>query len=300
MFDYFKKLLPNFEKRKIIKQCDRLEQNIDTLLLPITTQTIQIINETNMRATLSPFAKRFEKDVVKRVQGKLSGHDMRNYVTVMNGVALRFRKKLDLLRKYVDELFANQVASSGLSFKQTEVLRLIDLGLFWFNYSMKLLHQAMYEECELAQIKGIEKPLSPKEMQYLNDNYQTYLTLTGLFAMKDPEFIRVLNETSDSIIAEVGDNVHLLGTNTDPFSLGFMPVIGDFILFVREQSLAYETEKYEANKLRLQSLQLQLQLMKEREQAGDTSETLKRQINYYTDRIKDIEYKIHEYERKAE
>lgn len=300
MFDFFKKLLPNFEKRKLIGQCDRLEQNLTELLAPVINQSVTITNQTNMRGTLSPFAKRLEKDLLKRVQGKLSSHEMRTYMTAIGGVQARLLKKVDLLRKCVNEYFGNNVATSALSFKQVEVLRLIDLGMFWFNYSMKALHLSIWEECELAQVKGLDKPLADKEVKWLNENYQSYLTVSAVFATKDIDFAKILAETSESVISEVGENVGLLGNSTDPMGLGFMPVIGDFILFVREQALAYETEKYEANKLRLQSLQLQLQLLQERAQNGENNEALTRQINYYSDRIKDIEYAIYKYEKKAE
>ena len=79
-----------------------------------------------------------------------------------------------------------------------------------------------------------------------------------------------------------------------------MPVIGDAILAIRERNLAVENEEYEANKSRLQTLQLQLQALRiKREDQQEVSPALLKQIEYQTNRIAELEYDIRKYEEKA-
>lgn len=298
MLDFFKKLLPNLEKRKMIGQVENVKQGVNDVLFQTTAAVIATRFELGNKPTVSTLGKQFERDAVRRFGRKLHHNETSNYAVIVESVAKRLDSKLLILRRYIDELFSNNVATSGLTFKQVEVMRLVDLGQFFVKYSMKLIHQVNWEECKANGI-DLDKVLLPGEVKWLQENYQSYLSLCEIFSLPDNEFSTTINRTSDLVISEVEQDVGVLGVTTDPLRLGFMPIVGDVIFFIRSLGLEAENKAYERNKLRLQSIQLQLQALQQKQKEGVENESLKRQIDYYSERIQSLENEIRKYEEKA-
>ena len=301
MLDFFRKLLPNFEKRRLVNYHDTVSQTTNDVVISGLIRLVEIRNEEGVKDLLhkSDYAvTRFHKPAIKRLQGALNSSELKEVETVLISVTNHMKAKLALLREYIDKLFGNQVSSETLSFKQVEVIRLLDLMSFYNRYTMKFIHYALYEHSVKNGIK-LDNPLTPGEVKWLNENISTYLNLCVIFAMKDAQFADVINKTSDLEITAAEDNTQVLGTNADPFKLGFMPGVGSLILFVQNLYLEYEIKQYESAKLRLQSVQLQLQLLKQKAETNQEDETIKRQIDYHTSRIKELEAVIHKFEEKA-
>lgn len=299
MLDFFKRLLPNFEKRQLINQLETLTQNYTTTVLPMVTGVKTTYSEKNITSKCKLIVQ-LEKDT-KRLQRRAPHASFGPFYNTIETVVNEAVGKINLLERHVNQLFGNQIATSGLTFKQVEVLRLIDLFSFHVKYTSRLLHLAVYDDMGSAA-KGINPPLLPGEVSWLNDNYQTYLAISEIMLYNDRDFNDAVTKTSELVVTENEDgDISNLGVNSDPFKLGFMPGVFNAIFFIRGLKLEYDTKKYEANKTRLQSIQLQLQLLKE-QAASNTEgedEVLKRQINYYINRVKDLESAIRKYEEDA-
>lgn len=301
MLDFFRKLLPNFEKRRLVSYHDNVAQTTNDIVVPGLEQLSEYRIEQGVKDLFykSEYAMtRFHKPITKRLQGTLTSSELKEVETVLLSVTKRMSLKLSLLRGYIDKLFGNQVSTETLSFKQVEIIRLLDLMSFYNRYTMKFIHYALYEHGVKHQTV-VANPLTPGEVKWLNDNISTYLNLCVIFAMKDTEFTDIINKTSDLEITTAEDNAQILGTAADPLKLGFVPVIGTTILFVQNLYLEYEVKRYESAKLRLQSVQLHLQLLKQNADNNPEDETIKRQIDYHTNRIKELEVQIKKFEEKA-
>lgn len=297
MFDFLKKLLPNFEKRRLVSQLNSLNDQIDILLLPTLVVTDESVRELELK-TLFKQAQMLEKDANRLLRNRIPASRLTNYSGILIAVTEDVKSKLAFLRKEVDVLFDSNIATSGLSFKQAEVLRLIDLVSFYCKYSMKLIHATMQANTLDAGIK-IDSVLAKPEMKWLIEQYANFLRVCDVFTMKEEQFRKAIELTSDLIIAEV-ENANVLGVSTDPLRLNAFSTPDNWILSIRLLWVEYDTKRYEANKLRLQSVQLQLALLKEKLESGQTDEAIRRQIDYYTNRVKELEYAIHKYEEKAE
>lgn len=300
MLDFFRKLLPNFEKRRLVSQYDNTVQTANDIVLNVLTaiQTQRAEGVTNVLHSSDYATTRFVKPITKRLLGQLNNTEMKEFETILIAITGRMLTKLTQLRSYIDKLFGNQISSETLTFKQVEIIRLLDLAGFYNRFTSKMIHYCLYEHSVKTGIK-IDCPLTPGEVKWLNENISAYLNLCVIFAMKDAQFVDIINKTSDLEIKEANDNVEVLGTAADPLRLGFMPGVGSAILFVQNLYLEFEVKKYEAAKLRLQSVQLQLQLLKQKAENNPEDEAIKRQIDYQTNRIKELEATIHKFEEKA-
>lgn len=302
MFDWIKKLFPTLEQRRFLDMCDKEQDVLTTILLPGIYTYNETMKELGVRTSTVKRAKDFEKYFTANGQAQLDRKYWNAWGFQLEGIAERLYKKIDIIRVYIKRDFQSKVVSDSLTFKQVNVIRLLDLAKFWEDYALKLLHQVIWEECEQNMVASPVKPLVKAQLTWLDENKAHFYRLSSIFAQKDVDFQKTLESISDIVISDVGEqNAAVLGQSADAFKLGFMPVIGDIILLVRERNLAVENEEYEANKSRLQTLQLQLQALriKLEESGEDVSPALLKQIEYQTNRINELEYKITAYEKKA-
>lgn len=299
MLDFFKKLLPNFDKRRLIHQHDSVKQTLADIVIPMLESFVNVRVENPKILHNSAYAKQFIKEAQRRLNRNVPASTLKEYETILTAVSTATLSKLSIIRKYIDDLFNEQVASNGLTFKQVEVIRLLDLMSFFNTYSVKLSHYAGHEDFVKTTGIKVDSPLTPAELKWLNENHKTFIDLCAIFTMKEVDFNTIIQRTSELEVTEAEGNAVVLGTHADPMKLGFMPGVGSLILFIRENWLAYEVNKYEAAKLRLQSLQLQLQQMKQRQSENPEDAALARQIEYYNNRIKQLEVEIHKFEEKA-
>ena len=300
MFEWVSKLLPSVEKRRLLNQCDKLDELMKTILYPSVFAYTETCHNLGIRTTTSKYGKDFEKAMLQNGQSYLDRKYHNGFGYLIEGIMERANKKVAILRKLIDDEFQTNMVSNSLTFKQVNIVRLVDLIKFWCDYSIRILHQVIWEECEKALVGAPVKPLVKAQLQWVDENRLHYYRISAILAQKDATFVEILEKTSDIILTQDAmDNAQMLGLSADPFKIGFMPVVGDFILFIRERSLAAENDEYEANKTRLQTLQLQLQALRIREQEGEISPALLKQIEYQTNRIQELEYKVEQYERKA-
>lgn len=308
MLDFLKKLLPNFEQNKIYSSIDKLENNLKLNILTIDSyrRNLSSTDDVSVDRTLltlhSKYAQRFEQDC-KRIgmAPLLKPYTVKTGIGTMEVISVSARQLLnhiDMFRKYAKELFNKDIDSNSLSFKQIEVLKLIDLSHFWASYTLTLFNYVIWEDL-MASGSKTDRPVTDAKFKWLNDNYNTYLELTKIFLFPIKMLDRVIDSISDLSIVEAGDNAALLGVKADPLRLGFMPVVGDLILNIRLRSVQKENNIYECNKLKCQVLQLQLQALKDKHEGKEITPAVQKQINYITDRIKNLEYKINKYEEDA-
>nr|DAT18095.1 MAG TPA: hypothetical protein [Caudoviricetes sp.] len=298
MLDFFKKLLPNFEKRKLVGLCDNSLQYYSQILIPTIDNYNEYFISNGSKATSSPLGKRLQKDLERALSGTKLSREYRGHLGLLvKGVSTAILTKLNHLRKYVLEEFGNNVATNGISFQDLHVLRMLDLITFFFKYSNLAIHQVVQDECDAASVP-LPKSLTPAEQMWLNDNFNTYIRLATLMAEDESTFESVIKSTSELIVAETNDIGGQLN-NTDPHKLGFIPIVGDLILLLGNAYVTIEHDMYERDKLHQQSVMLRLNLLKESLNGQEPTPEQLKTIQYMEERIKKLSYKIKQYEEKV-
>lgn len=298
MFDFFKKLIPNFDKRKLMSQCDVLQQQLDDILLPSLNTVNDIYNVNQRKQTVSPTGIKFEKDLQRAIRPQLGVLASSDYVTILLTTTTQLKSKLVILRKWVDETFAGNIDKNGINYRQLQILRMIDLGLFYVRFGLKMVDQIIYEECEIGGLAKGEKPLTPAEIKWLLKNQETFFRLCQIYTIKDIDFDKMIRATSELVVSE-SEELGPQGANTDPFRTNYVPVISWLAEGIGNVILQYQHKTYEANKTRLRVLQLRLQLLQQQQQEGNADPAIQRQIDYYTNLVKKLEQEINSYEKKA-
>lgn len=305
-FDFFKKLLPSFEKRKLIGQCNLVKTSLDEVALPTAELMLTQFKEDNLDVSKSKSMVRLTNDL-KRIFAReksqsVSHAELQNGIFLLNRCLLEIQNKEVLLRKYIEQNFSNIVAKDGLSFKQVHVIRLVDLMNFFIRYTMDYFTIC---QCEINEAYGLNDkvPFLRHQMDKLNSDYSNFLTLVEIFIAADKSFMDIVESTSDMIVTEIADSqlptVAATDNAIDPKRIGFMPILGTAILQVRNMVLSHEINVYERNKVLKQSIELRLLNLKQRQENGEQDPQIQRSIDALTSRLQKIDYEIEKFEKSA-
>lgn len=305
-FDFFKKLLPSFEKRKLLAQLDLVRSELNELVIPLGLVVADQLEDAGYDITKTKHGNRVYNDLKKRIQRlgnpEISGSELKNVCSMFANIAVVLSRKEKLLRTYIEKNFSNIIVKDGLSFKQAHVIRLIDLMVFYINEYMSHLNMIVHEIIEGNGYRDEITTARPTN-EKLVANYNNFATLTEVFMDADKDFLNMIESTSDMNIAEIGDSeIPMVDSASNPIDrnrLGFMPVIGTVILQVQNWNVSRQIEKYERNKLLKQSLELRLLNAKQRKENGDADPALEKTIDSLASRIQKIDYEIEKFEKSA-
>lgn len=305
MFEFIKRLLPSTERSRLQEQL----QNIHTAMLEHVGKMATLGASTMVDGQGKVGKCKLTDDLFKRANNdaNLKVYNFNNIPELITLVVHNSDAKIDMLSKLISKEFTYSFSKSALTFKQLHILRLLDLMTFYTKYALRVMDYGFHQEYGIAINQ--DPPLLAGEIKWLEKYADTFIRFTGVLLEKDKTFESLIESTSDYVIEEAGEAAQSIGIVTDPHRLGFMPVIGDVILYFREQSARRQVERYEANKNRVTRYRLQIEkyrLERQRLEQGDDAtvqkqiDQLDKQITYYDKLVKKLESSIQKYEAELE
>lgn len=297
MFSFFEQMRSNYETNQIINECETIIDRIEDIVKPVLENIVEAHEKLGSYNSRAPMAVEFEKKV-RKTRNSMSSADLKDWSTMLMATVTRLTKSPNELLVIIKRYFSGEVAKEGMTYKQINILRLVDLMNFFTRYAMKFIDYVTSTEADLAGIKIKYKALAPIEQQWLEDNLDNFVKIWFIFTDKNVTIEEAIKESSTLIVSEsngmVGDN-----KRKDPLNVGFMPILGDFFKFVGLQYVRIQNDIYEAEKARLVATQLRLQALKQKQEEGDVDPAILKQIEYYTELAQKLEYEIAKYEEKA-
>lgn len=306
-FDFFKKMLPSFEKRKLLSQLDLVRSELNEIALPAMEVTMMNYASLNIDVTKSKMANRLANDLRKRLQTlhnpEFNTATLNNFMQTMHRILMVISQKEELLRQYIEKHFSNIIVKDGLTFKQGHVIRLIDLLVWYVNCWMNMITQV---DVEINEANGVKPSLvlsRPIAERLVTEDYGYFMKLTEIFMTPEKSFLEMVESASEMNISEVASSqipvVDSTNQPIDPSRSGFMPVIGTAILQIQNWNVSRQIQKYERNKLLKQSLELRLLNLKQKLENGETDPQIQRSIDAINSRLQKIDYDIEKFEKSA-
>lgn len=316
MFDFIKKWLPGVsEKRRILGALNNTkttaEQSVYPSLLMINAEAIEdgfwdegIFEKSKLFIDLT---KALKKQALGRqgwVDGQARQVDLNKHYLIDNLIIVNagFTQKLDLLIRHVTKEFSDKLTQEALTFKQAEILKLHDYFSFGVDYLNKLVTGFLDDYTSIVK-NGDKNTLLPGERKWLETQMGLFAQIAEIGIMKNTEFEKLLNSSSDVIISEVIDpegnldTIATQGIETAPIS-GFMPVIGTAIYALGKWGVEREHKKYESNKARKKLTELHIEKLRQQQSGENPDPAIQKQIEYYTKLVQDLEASIYKYEEK--
>lgn len=227
---------------------------------------------------------------------KSSDTHKENFVTAIFHLIKRLNENVDLIESMSDKVFEEEILRDGMTYISANILMYLETASFAVRYANRLLRLSIIEESRELDAKE-SMSMTKAEVKWLDTNMLKFLQAFDSInvdrrLLKDTleKIPDVVVEADDGMMAAVGK------FTTDPFKMGFLGVKFNPIFYVRIAVAEWQNERNEARKVERKTLEFRLMRLKDLSQSNVNDPGLKKQIDYYEDKLLAINNKIARYE----
>ena len=290
--DFFKSLLPDFKKERIIEDARITRDEMRSATIPAYKNAEHLLKSWKFKDT----------EVLDRIQTfqRLSNLKHGNMISsIAAGLDLAFRN-LEQVEELVDRLFNENVAADGMTYLKSQLLQFVEAAHFVSKYSRKFLIWVYIRETNSADEEAsMEGALAPAEVQWLNANFTNFVYALNAVSVGNTDLRKHIEQIPDIVITP--ENLATTPTTVgfgklDPFNMRFIPVKLNPIYHIRMRVAEWQANRYKAAVEELRACQL-YKLNLEKVSQGHPDAAVQRQISYTDKRIMDLNFKIAEMEK---
>jgi hypothetical protein len=272
------------KKEQVLKNTDVIFTGIQNEIIPLLKEIIdkdpKIINENLFLKNIVNMSKDNYKD----------NYDFINELVKFFENVIKHEKEIN---KIIDESLSEIITDKTATAKDLAILKVIsDIG------SMSLYIADLMYYCLLLN----DETNYPKiKIKQIKENGIVFTSLFNVYKNNLNDIIKklprvsseLINDKADANVSMLSKLLHATGLVVDlPVSNGFS---NNPIYHIRMYLVDREIKKYEALKEKRKLIELKLLELK-LEENGDSNPKLKKQIEYYEDKLSGIEYDIKEIE----
>lgn len=297
IFQYVRSLVPSLEKRHILNDMRMLREDISDITLPGYSTAVSLLGD---RALKSKQAVAFQTAFNQHVkQHRIRG----SYLNVTHEVLLLALEQVDTIEDAIKKHFAKDIITSGITYRQANILRYGELLRFVSKYAR--LRLIVTTAAEVNVIRGnvamMGKEISAPEQSWLDGNQIPFLAALNVILESSRDLARTLDNVPDIVAdpdsASVMSNTVGL-SKLDPKRMNRTGFQGNPIYHLRMIWEDVMTAEYEAALEERRILEL---LLLDYEQAEEGTEDAKLQSNIEStrNRIETLKFRIEKREREA-
>lgn len=298
IFQYIRSLVPTLEKRHVLNDLRMLREDIIDITLPSYSSSVALLGEQSLRSKeATVFQKAFDQAV--------TGHRIKgSYLNVINAILQLAVDQVDVIEDAVKRHFAKDIVSSGITYRQANILRYAELLRFVAKYSRLRLNVSVAAEINMVRGNAADmgKEISNPEQAWLDRNRLAYLAALNVIMESSRDLATVLNNVPD-ITADVDAASVVANTvglsKIDPKRLNRVGFNGNPLFHFRMIKEDILTAEYEAALEERRMLELLL-LDFEQAQSGSEDAALQRKIEGTRARVETLKFRIAKREREAE
>lgn len=294
--DFFKSLVPNFERTRVLEELELAKKNLVDETLP----PFKSVVEAKVFVGPNPF----KASTIKKINStymRESGSRF-NYVTSLGAILSSLANAMPELERYIEDSFkTNNVSKIGLTYNKISLLRVISILNFFSLYSRRVLLYTYGQEVPewLRDHANTPQPFTRDEVKWLETHLVNFARCAKIFSQPMRQILNTLESVPDIVYDPERENdvASVMGKNkVDPLRLGFVPVVSDIIWFFGSAYVEYQAERYKEAKeerriLEMRMIQLQEAMRGQADAAQDKS------ISVTEQRLRDLNYKILKMER---
>lgn len=297
IFNYIRSLVPALEKRHILNDLRMIREDLVDITLPSYVSGMAVLGEVNLR---SKEAIEFEKAFAQAV----TGHRVRgNFINVTHAALVLASEQVDVIEDAVKKHFAKDVISSGITYRQANILRYSELLRFVAKYARLRLILTMAAETNIVRGNSADmgKEVSNPEFSWLSRNRNSFMAAVAVIFESSRDLARVLNDVPD--VTADPDNASVVANTVglnklDPKRLNRVGFNGNPFFHLRMLREDILTAEYEAA---LEEKRMMELLMMDFEQAqnGEEDAALQKKIESTRMRIENLKFRIEKRQRDA-
>jgi hypothetical protein len=279
---YIKNLANTTPRANVMKQVAELRIAYRESSAPLLEGVKALGNETDLGPDLKTVHAQFRS--------------VKNFGSMIEAIIKVAPKVGELIEDKLTTEFESRFSNTGLTYRQANVLMLIELYAFMHRYSLRYLAHAFDVMDDVAK----EDAVSRAEVKRLTE--EAFAFVRGFEIMSTPieKLDRLLSETTEAFVDR---DAHAIfsATNgvlkTDPLTLGFVDVKFNPFFLIGRYFADKDIEAYYVAREERESLALRLIRLRERS-ANQSTDELQNTITEIEDQIRRRQRKIDDMEAK--
>lgn len=283
-------LIASFSRRDVDKAIDTLKQD----LVDSTSVYESAANQFWDWEWRAKFTKEFTTIWTRNI--KSSDTHKENFVLAIYNLIKRLNENVDLIESTTDKIFEEEIFKDGLTYVSANILLYLETASFTIRYANRLLRLIMIEESRELDAREVLS-MTKAEVRWIDDNMLKFLQSFDAINI-DRRHLKETIEKIPDVVVEPTDGImaSISKGMTDPFKLGFIGVKYNPIFYVRTAIAEWQNERNEARKIERKLLEFRLMRLKQLSEDNTNDPGLKKQIDYYEDKLLAINNKIARYE----
>lgn len=208
-------------------------------------------------------------------------------------------EKVEVLFVMLDSNFDTKLQKNMVTFRQAQILRIIEIFSFWQSYAIAIVPMLITDE--VSQTDGTQRlreVYAPAEIKRMESQAQAFMDATKVLVTPVKDFQEGLTELPEAAVTHESEEYLRAAQGSskmDPLKLGFLtpgtsPIFAVLKWYGERQVLRLQKAELEAQDLERRIIQL------ERISDG-TDQALQNQIDYTRDRLVKLTAKIDKMEK---
>lgn len=290
---FFQKLLPSFDRSRVIEDIDSMATNIESNLAPNYKAAAQLLRNKQP-------ASKWGRVVEVAFHYRNKNNRGQNYVGYFNEVLPRIAETLKMLERLVPEIFARDVTKESLTYKRAAVLQFLGLTRFVLDYAGVNLRVLLADEAAFA-LNGAEaaEDVAKADRAYLSDNLETFMHALSIVGQQTVTIAENLGTMQD--LQLIVDKINVIAQtagpeNVDPLRMNFLgwQATSSPVYILMSAWAGYQDKNHKRQIEESKALQLRLMALKEA-YAQKQSPAMQSRIQYTEDRLQRVMGELDEY-----
>lgn len=298
IFQYIKSLVPSLEKRQVLNDIRMVQEDISDITLPGYSSAVSLLGD---RYLTSKYAVEFQKGFDQYV----TNHRVKgSYLKVIHLALLSAVDQVQVIEDAANKHFAKDIISSGITYRQANILRYTEMLRFVTKYARLCLTLSVAGEINMVRGNSAQKgkEISAPESAWLERNKLAFMSAVTVIFESTRDLASVLNNVPD-ITADVdgaGVVANTVGiSKLDPKRMGRVGFNGNPFYHLRMMKEDVMAAEYEAALEERRMLELLL-LDMEKAQHQEEDAALQNKIEATRSRVENLKFRIEKRQREAE
>ena len=248
----------------------------------------------------------FKNPTLHAFEKKLKNSDVQinysgNWLVAIYKEAIKYVPEKIKLVQYMmeDNSKTADFVREAMKVREVNAVQLAEVLSFMVRYARRLLNYAVTIETNYIKQEDENKGVLIAEVEWINKHYSPFLVGLSFLATKKAKATELIDKVPDILVnkANAQEVMAVASHTTDPFRMGFIPLVLNPIYHIRMRIAEWQAARYHEAKFEQQALATKLMYLQKKAEGKDDAK-LEKTIEEYERLLAKKTYELHAMEEK--
>lgn len=292
---FVKTLLPSIDRSTVLEDAATTIEELRECTIPPYMATVEAKMFLGDYQFQSDWMAKRDKEYRTRFRNSSAG--MVNTIAATLAVVL---KRVEFSQSLLEKEMTHDLARDGITYPKATAVQILELGSFYSRYARRFL--LMCYACEIPEFNSEiskERPFSNIEVKQLEEQFQSFLSVTEVFSRSDKDFSSAITSIPDMLVDLHDEAIShaVAGTgNLNPMALGFISHVWNPVYHIRMAIANWQDTRCKAAEEERKALEYRLVQLR-MAMNGENNAAIEKQIAYTERRVMNLNLQIAKLEK---